>query len=225
MGKNDKYKKRIVIEKEGAELYDDEADDEALSAVISPRNLNVIYSLNNHLYYYKDIDNEGAALFCKTITEMYYTTISNILITGLSNPVIEIHINSEGGEAASAFAMASKIEEIKRGFGPVPIPMKVITHVEGETCSGGSIMSVVGNERTISRYSYMLIHKATSGFIGKNEEMKDHLQNIDLLDNIMKKIYKENSKLTDEIIDEVMGKDIYLSPEKCLEYGLVDRII
>lgn len=227
MIKKDLYKKKIMIEKESeAELYDeDQADDESLSSVISPRNLNVIYSLNNHLYYYKDIDNEGAALFCKTITEMYYTTISNILVTGMSNPVIEIHINSEGGEAASSFAMASKIEEIKRGFGPIPVPMKVITHIEGESCSGGSIMSVVGNERTISRYSYMLIHKATSGFIGKNEEMKDHVQNIDLLDNIMKKIYKDNSKLTDEILDEVMSRDIYLTPEKCLEYGIVDRII
>ena len=71
----------------------------------------------------------------------------------------------------------------------------------------------------------MLIHKATSGFIGKNEEMKDHVKNIDLLDSFMKDIYKKNSKMPDEVLDEIMNKDIFLSPEQCLEYGLVDRIV
>jgi len=225
MKKNNKYKKNIMASKQEEAYIESSSGDEAADVAMPSKNLNVIYSLNNHLYYYKDIDNEGAALFCKTITEMYYNTISNMLITGLTDPVIEVHINSEGGDAASSFAMVSIIEEVKRGFGPVPVPMKVITHVEGESCSGGSIMSVVGTERTISKYSYMLIHKATSGFIGKNEEMKDHVKNIDLLDSFMKDIYKKNSKIPDEVLDEIMNKDIFLSPEQCLEYGLVDRIV
>ena len=203
------------------------ADDEESPIMANTKNLNVIYSLNNHLYYYRDIDQEGAALFCKTITEMYFNLVASMTATGLTEPVIEIHINSEGGEAASAFAMASKIEEIKKGIkiGPIQVPMKVITHIEGESCSGGTIMSVTGNYRTISEYSYMLIHYASSGFIGKTDDMKEHIKNIDLLNGIMKKIYKKYSKIPEDKLDEIMKQDVYLSPEECLAYGLVDEII
>mgnify|MGYP002507808446 CR=1 FL=1 len=226
MTKNSKYRKVSARRSDSYEIEACEDGTEEVSNVMaSTKNLNVIYSLNNHLYYYKDIDSEGSALFCKTISEMYYNIISSMLSTGLTNPVIELHINSEGGDFSAAAAMASKIEEVKKGFGPVPIPMKVITHVEGESCSGGSLMSVVGSERTISRYSFMLIHKASSGFVGKTEDMKDHVKNIELVNSIMKTIYKENSKLSEEELDKIMDKDLYFSPEDCVKHGLVDRII
>ncbi len=187
--------------------------------------LDVLYTVNNHLYFYKEINPESAALFNKTLSEMYSDLISAMLSSGLSNPIIEIHLNSPGGEASACFAMVSKLKDIKRGYGIIPIPMKVITHVEGESCSAASILSVVGSERTMSEYSVMLIHEVLGGFMGKKEDLKNYAQNLDLLSGNMKNIYLENSKLTMEEVEELVKDDLLFDAKTCLKFGLIDRII
>lgn len=205
-------------------VADDDGED--IAVIASTKDLNVIYTLNNHLYYYRSIDSEGAALFCKTLTELYYNIVSSMLVSGLTKPTIEIHINSPGGSPSDAFAMVAKIEEVKKGIGAVKVPMEVITIVEGECCSGGSVVSVAGSRRKISEYAYMLSHKLSCfGLSGKTDDLKQEMENIELVNNTMKKIYKKYSKLDDPFLEELMSKDIYLSPEKCLEYGFVDEII
>ena len=42
---------------------------------------------------------------------------------------------------------------------------------------------------------------------------------------MIRNLYKEHSFLTDKILDELLLKDIWLTSEECLEYGLVDYII
>lgn len=191
-----------------------------------PKNeLEIIYTINNHLYFYRDINRESAALFCKTLTEMYFDIITAMISSGLTTPTIEIHIKSSGGELTSALAMVNKMEEIKRGFGVVPIPMKIITHVEGEACSAGTLLSVVGSERTITEYSVMLIHDVLGGMQGKIGEVKNYVKNIELLSGIMKTIYIKHSKLTAEQLEDIVDKDIYFDATNCLELGLVDRIV
>lgn len=191
----------------------------------SQNELEIIYTINNHLYFYRDITEESSALFNKTLTEMYFDIVSVMISSGMTNPVIEIHIKSSGGELTAAMAMVKKIKELKSGFGVIPIPIKIITHIEGEACSAATLLAIVGSERTISEYSVMLIHDVLGGMLGKKEDIKDYVKNIELLSNLMKKIYIENSKLTLEDLDSILTKDIYFDAQTCLEYGLVDRIV
>ena len=184
-----------------------------------------IYQVNNHIYFYKEITAESAALFNKLLTEMYYDLVGSMLSTGLTNPIVEIHINSPGGTLAGGLSMVRKINEIKKGFGTVKVPIKVNSHIEGESCSAATLVYCVGSYRTMPEYSYMLIHDVISGVAGPRGEIVDHVKNLELFNKIIKEIYKANSKLTDEILDDVMKNDLYFDAATCLKYGLVDEII
>ena len=41
----------------------------------------------------------------------------------------------------------------------------------------------------------------------------------------VKSIYKEKTKLDDKTLDEMLQHDLWLSSDKCLELGLVDKIL
>lgn len=60
---------------------------------------------------------------------------------------------------------------------------------------------------------------------GKFSELEDEIYNITNLMSILKSFYKEHTKLPVKKIDELLKKDIWLSAEECLQYGLVDEII
>jgi ATP-dependent protease ClpP protease subunit len=41
---------------------------------------------------------------------------------------------------------------------------------------------------------------------------------------LLKEFYKKHTKLPMKKLDELMTKDIYLTSEECLTYGIVDEI-
>ena len=42
---------------------------------------------------------------------------------------------------------------------------------------------------------------------------------------MIKKLYKEYTKVPDKELDEILKHDLWWDAEKCLEYGLVDKIL
>ena len=71
----------------------------------------------------------------------------------------------------------------------------------------------------------MLIHQLSAGYWGKYEELKDDMQNNDLIMNKIKDIYKEYTKIPSKKLDEVLKRDLWWDAKTCLEYGLIDEII
>ena len=51
------------------------------------------------------------------------------------------------------------------------------------------------------------------------------MSNLKTMMALLKKIYLENTNLTEEILTELLRKDLWLTSDICLEYGLVDKII
>ena len=69
--------------------------------------------------------------------------------------------------------------------------------------------------------STILIHQiSTAGFWGKYEELKDEIKTCDKLMNIIKKIYNEKTKIPNKKLKNMMKRDIYLTAEECVEYGI-----
>lgn len=101
----------------------------------------------------------------------------------------------------------------------------VITIVDGCCASAATFLSIVGTKRRINKHSFMLIHQLSSMFWGKYDEFEDNKVNLDKLMETIKGIYREYTKLPDEEIEKILKHDLWLSAEKCLEYGLVDEVI
>jgi ATP-dependent protease ClpP protease subunit len=101
----------------------------------------------------------------------------------------------------------------------------VHTICKGFVASAGTILSLAGHKKFITRNSYMLIHQLRSCMLGKFDELKDDFENCQILMKHLKKIYVENTNLSEIELDDILKKDISWSAEICLEKGLVDEII
>ena len=101
----------------------------------------------------------------------------------------------------------------------------VHTIIDGYVASGGTLMSVIGDKRQIGKYSYMLIHQLSAAQIGKYDEVKDSMKNLDkMMENVIG-LYKEHSKFPEKKLEELLKHDLILDAETCVKYGLVDEIV
>ena len=101
----------------------------------------------------------------------------------------------------------------------------VYTYIDGFAASAATLISVAGDKRFMTKNSMMLIHQLSSQNSGKFLEIEDDMSNLKTMMALLKKIYLENTNLTEEILTELLRKDLWLTSDICLEYGLVDKII
>jgi ATP-dependent Clp protease protease subunit len=86
-------------------------------------------------------------------------------------------------------------------------------------------MSVVAEKRYIHRNSFMLIHQLSSGMWGKFEELKDSIENCEILMQTIRDIYGKHTQIPKKKLDEILKRDLWFDADTCLKYGLVDEII
>lgn len=142
------------------------------------------------------------------------------LKTNTVNPVIEMYINSYGGYAHELFGLMSIID-IGRIRG-----IKFVTYNIGLAASCGSLLSVYGDHRYMSKYATNLMHLGQTGSVfstfkqmeRQNDNNKKHFHKI--ID-----IYAENTNLDKKKITELLTDDsLYLDSKQCLKYGLCDEV-
>tara|TARA_B110000967_G_C18832697_1_gene534968 strand:- start:1246 stop:1515 length:270 start_codon:yes stop_codon:yes gene_type:complete len=89
------------------------------------------------------------------------------------------------------------------------------------------VISLAGTERYIRKNAYMMIHELRSACLGTYSNLKDDMENNDMIMDHMKSYMNErcqNAKLSKKL-DKVMKHDIIWDAEKSLKYGLVDKIV
>ena len=128
------------------------------------------------------------------------------------DPEIVIHIKSEGGDV---FAGLSGMDHIKSCW------CKVTTVADGLCASAATFLLMGGKYRMMRPSAYILIHQLSSEFWGKYEEMKDELKSCEKFMDIIKTIYKENTKIPKKQLKNMMKRDIYLTFQECMNYGIV----
>jgi len=175
-----------------------------------------ISSINNHIYYYAAVTKKTVLQLNKEIRIVTRDLLISSRKYGTDPPPIYLHINSYGG---SVFACLSTIDQIQNN----PIPIYSI--VEGAAASAATLISVCCDKRFITQHGHMLIHQLSSVFWGKMEEFEDEIKNLKLLMKIIKKIYKDNCKIPQNKLDEILKHDLWWDAKKCKSYSLVDKII
>ena len=133
-----------------------------------------------------------------------------------SRPPIHLHIQSPGGDIFSGLNICDAIDACKTD---------VYTYIEGSAASAGTIISVRGKKRFISKRAFMLIHQPQIAWAGKHDEFIDEIQNQKNIFETIKNIYLESTKIEAEQLDELLKHELWLPAEKCLELGLVDKIL
>jgi ATP-dependent protease ClpP protease subunit len=198
--------KKKASSKHNGNSSDSDDDDDEESKIVRE---------NNHVYFYSEVSRES--IFKLNIllreAEKFVHTISFDL--NVKNIPIYLHINSFGGSLYDAYATVDAIKNLR-----VP----VYSIIEGCAASAGTIISVVCTKRFIGKNAHMLIHQLSSSMWGKMSEIEDEYKHLNELMKQIKRLYGEYTKISKKELTELLKHDIWLNPQTCIEYGLVDDV-
>ena len=131
-------------------------------------------------------------------------------------PAIKLHISSFGGSLVHGFAAADFIQRS---------PAPVITIVEGVTASAATLLSLSGHRRLITPNSTMLIHQLTAAAWGKYSDLKEELDNLTKMMNLLEAFYLKRTKLTKKVLKDLLKRDVVFTAKECIKAGLADFIL
>ncbi len=158
------------------------------------------------IHFYDEINRRSVYELKKIITSMISDRFVN---------EINIVINSFGGMGTGFYDYLKAC------------PLPINTYVEGYCASAATILFLAGKKRYISPTSLFMIHS----FSGDAPETFNEGQAGDFADSIKKHneflvetIYKKETKLPKKLIDSIPYKDLWLTPEECIEYKIAHEI-
>jgi len=134
-----------------------------------------------------------------------YTELIHQIRAAQPNDAIHIHLNTPGGNVATGVQI---INAIKSSQG------RIITHLEGEVCSMGSILFLAGDEMVVYDNCLMMFHNYSGASTGKGHEITASIE-------AANKWYTELMKnicspfLTDKELDRIVrGEDLWMHSEE-----------
>lgn len=132
-------------------------------------------------------------------------------------------ISSPGGSVLVGFEIYNEIKNL---------PTKnVIFEINGLAASIASVIVMAGAEIHASEFSLFMIHKASTGVEGNTIELKQQIEILDKIDQLLVDTYyqrnqaKGEKKLTKDKIVEMMTNETWLTPAEGVKYGFIDKII
>lgn len=130
--------------------------------------------------------------------------------------VINVYINSYGGEVAEGLAIRSALKRHKA---------KVRTYCDGFAASIASVIFSSGDERIMSNASLLFIHNAWSYASGDANAMNKAAEDLAKITQASIEAYKEVVNLSEEKLKELMDAETWLSPAECIEMGFATQIV
>lgn len=130
--------------------------------------------------------------------------------------VLEIEINSPGGDPFEAFAIHDSIKQLN---------VKTIGRITGTAASAATIILAACDIREMSENSTYLVHNASTFVQGTKEAMKDAVDELEKIDNKMLAIYMKQTGKGKAALVELMKQDKTLTADEAMRWGFVNKII
>ena len=104
--------------------------------------------------------------------------------------------------------------------------VKVTTIAVGCCASAATFLLLGGHKRLIAPRAHILIHQLSQdGLWGKYEDLKDEMKNCEKFMTMARNLYAQHCNIPDKKMKNIMKKDIYLTPDKCVKWGIVEGIL
>lgn len=138
-------------------------------------------------------------------------------INELDVDVINVNINSPGGEVGEAIAIYNALKKHKA---------TVNTYCDGFACSAASIIFCAGSKRVISDIAMLMIHNAmTATGYANADELRKIADDIEKINQSSIKAYISATNLEEKKIVELMNAETWLTADEALEYGFATDIV
>jgi ATP-dependent Clp protease protease subunit len=97
----------------------------------------------------------------------------------------------------------------------------------GQAASMGSLLLCAGTEgkRFCLPNSRIMIHQPSGGYQGQATDIEIHAQETLALKKRLNEIYAKHTGQKIATIEKSMERDNFMSPQKALEFGIIDKII
>lgn len=170
----------------------------------------------NKIYFYASVNEKSVLELNNAIDILSATLPFQAAKFGITEPHIDLHINSFGGYLTDGMAALDCL---------LTCPIPINTYIDGAAASAATLFSVAGKNRFIGKHAVMLIHQLTSVMWGKYNELQDEIKNLDQWMKVIKGVYKEYTDVPMDKIDEILKHDLWFDAKKCRKLGLVDYIL
>ncbi|MFR8547743.1 MAG: head maturation protease, ClpP-related [Lachnospiraceae bacterium] len=131
-------------------------------------------------------------------------------ISMLDVDVINVHLNSYGGEVAEGLAIYNCLKQHMA---------KVKTYCDGFACSIASVIFMSGDERIMSNASALMIHNPWTYTEGNAQELRKTADDLDKMTQLSVNAYKEHVNISEDEIKQLLDEESWLTPQEALEYG------
>lgn len=136
-------------------------------------------------------------------------------LRGVNASVIELHLNSPGGEAFEGIAIYNALKQHAAA---------VNVSVDGLAASIASVIAMAGDTVTMATGSTMMIHNASGIEIGDADDLRAYADILDTVSNNVAAIYAERAGGTVESWRAAMGAETWYTAEEAVAAGLADSV-
>ncbi len=146
--------------------------------------------------------------------------VAQLLYLESEDPTKDIHlyINSPGGSVTAGLAIYDTIQYIQPDVNTICI---------GQAASMGALLLTAGTKgkRFALPSSRMMIHQPRGGAQGQSRDIDIQAQEIVRLKQLTIQYVSTHTGQPEERIAQDMERDLYLSAEQGVEYGLIDQVL
>lgn len=131
---------------------------------------------------------------------------------------IQMYINSPGGQVYAGLAIYDTMQQISA---------PVATYAVGMTASFGTVLLTAGESgmRYALPNATIHMHQPLGGTQGQVSDIVIQANEFMRLKNLLTEVFVKHTGRDKEIIERDQDRDIYLSAEQAVEYGLVDSVL
>lgn len=201
---------------DSSEDYDDISDNEywnRYSSTIRELNEYFIDVENRNIFYSYDIE-QGTPFFLETKIKTIEKL--NPIDEEYDDKYINLHINSYGGDA---YGMLGTVDVIRLSKYPIRGIAK------GQVMSAGAYILIGCHHRVMSKNSIMMLHDLNTFLGGTYKDISSEYDHIQTLQKIFYNFLEEKSNKDKEWWENKLQRNLYLTAEQALDYGLIDEII
>jgi ATP-dependent protease ClpP protease subunit len=129
---------------------------------------------------------------------------------------VELHINSNGGSVKEGVAIYNLLKQ--KGNNKVGV-------VDGVAHSVAFLILQACSTRKMCLGTTALIHNMWMSCSGNATQLRKYADDLDDMMEANRQVFMERAKISEDELKELMENETYLTPDKALEYGLIDEIM
>ena len=152
--------------------------------------------------------------------EVASSIVAQLLFLSNADPEKDIffYINSPGGVVSSGLAIYDTMQFIDPDINTICV---------GQAASMAFILLSAGTEgkRSSLPSSRIMMHQLSAGIYGNMPDIKVHYKELEKSNDMLIDIMAYHTKKTPKVIREQSSRDLWMSAQEALEYGVIDNVI